>query len=186
MKGVELPINVLVIVVIAVIVLLAVVAVYFTGWTPYASSAEVETVKNDVCRQLVMGHSCNEDPDQIEITNFDADMSGTIDSNDDLQDLCDNYYGTLGDVDACKALCGCGEVTTVVGGGGPSPPTACSCDWVSTSGNSCPTIDCIIIGLGNGLFSRCVCNNPGCGSCVDSLGTNRPGDTGAIYCILCP
>jgi hypothetical protein len=115
MKGVELPINVLVIIVIAVIVLLAIVAVYFAGWTPYASSAGVDAIKNDACRK--MSYDCSKDPTTIEITNFDVDGDGSsgvdasgapIDTGDNLQELCETYYDVgPTDLDACRRLCGC-------------------------------------------------------------------------------
>ena len=70
MKGIELPINVLVIIVIAVIVLLGLIAVYFAGWTPYASSAGVDAIKNDACRK--MAYDCSKEPVDIVITNFDS------------------------------------------------------------------------------------------------------------------
>ena len=53
MKGIELPINILVIVAIAVIVLLGMVALYFAGWTPFSSSLSYQSVKNTACEQLV-------------------------------------------------------------------------------------------------------------------------------------
>lgn len=50
MKGVELPINILVVVAIAVIVLLGLVALYFIGFTPFSLSAGIEAIKNGGCR----------------------------------------------------------------------------------------------------------------------------------------
>jgi hypothetical protein len=171
MKGIELPINVLIIVVIAVIVLLGIIAVYFAGWTPYASSSGVDAVKNDACRILVMGHGCDIEPDQIEITNFDG--------ADDLQELCDVYFGTGGDIDACKAICGCGGVVSILGGGGGGGGGTCVCDWVPWS----PSVSCFIISLGiNGYMSTCECNNPGCGgTCINAVGNTV--SEGAAACI---
>jgi hypothetical protein len=104
MRGVELPINVLVIVVIAVIVLLAVVAVYFAGWTPYASSAGTDAIKNDLCRRL--SYDCSKDPTTIP-SNFDVGDDGST-ANDNLQGLCEVYYDiTPADLDGCRRLCGC-------------------------------------------------------------------------------
>ena len=175
MKGIELPINVLVIVVIVVIVLIAVIAVYFTGWTPYASSAGLDATKNDICRRLVMGHGCNVDPDQIEITTFDADNSGTLNDGDNLQDLCDNFYATGGDVDACKAICGCGGVVNIIGGGGGgggggSACTACSLVWdCSDCDDECGS-PALQHDTGN-----CVCTPPGCtGGQTCTFGAQTP------------
>ena len=105
MKGVELPINVLIIVVIAIIVLLAIVAVFFIGWTPYASSAGIDAVKNDACRK--MSYDCSKDPTTIDITNFDVANDGST-ANDNLQGLCETYYDIgATDLNACRRLCGC-------------------------------------------------------------------------------
>jgi hypothetical protein len=104
MKGVELPINVLVIIVIAVIVLLAIVAVYFAGWTPYASSAGVDAIKNDLCRRLA--YDCSKDPTTIPANLDVGDDADPL--NDNLQGLCEVYYDIgSGDLDACRRLCGC-------------------------------------------------------------------------------
>jgi len=52
-KGVELPINILVVVAIAVIVLLGLVALYFIGFNPFSVSAGIESIKNDACRRYI-------------------------------------------------------------------------------------------------------------------------------------
>ena len=50
MKGVELPINILVIVAIAVIVLLGLVALYFIGFNPFSTTTALDSTKNSGCR----------------------------------------------------------------------------------------------------------------------------------------
>jgi len=132
MKGMELPINVMVIVVICVIVLLAVVALFFGVWNPFKTTATLETAKNNACQMLVsMG--CPSNPESISVRDFDANRNGTVnddgtgtiswDSNhdcysaaatnnigDNLASLCVCYYnlkGTTGPTD-CEKLCGCG------------------------------------------------------------------------------
>jgi hypothetical protein len=130
MKGLELPINVLVIVAIAVIVLLGIVALYLGGWTPFGSSIGVESVKNEACAELVR-KGCNIATSSINIPNFDADQDGlsgynsygiaqdigsdtigscgssaTGDLDDNLYNLCECYYGRTSEVE-CKRLCGC-------------------------------------------------------------------------------
>ena len=120
MKGVSLPINVLVIVVIAVIVLLGIVALYFGGFSPFGAAIGVEGAKNDACGRLVrMG--CSSSTGSINVTNFDADMDGNIDpgtetfsggiltcanGNDNLGRLCACYYNRTTDSN-CRRLCGC-------------------------------------------------------------------------------
>jgi hypothetical protein len=117
MKGLSLPINVLVIVVVAVIVLLGVVALYFGGFSPFSAAIGVEGAKNDACGRLVRLRCV--DPGSINITNFDANMDGNIvpgtessfpstcaGGNDNLARLCICYYNRTTNAD-CKRLCGC-------------------------------------------------------------------------------
>jgi hypothetical protein len=109
MKGVSLPINVLVIVVIAIIVLLGIIALYFGGFSPFSTSISVEGVKNAACGELVR-RQCMLNPSTMILSDydiiFDADKSGTITSADTLLALCINFYSRNTDVD-CKRLCGC-------------------------------------------------------------------------------
>jgi hypothetical protein len=144
MKGIALPIEVLVVVVVVVIVLLGLVAVYFSGWSPFAATAGVEGVKGVACRKLVMGHNCGTDPVNIEVTG--------LEDIDDLQELCDTYYGTGNDPEACKYVCGCGGVTVISG------PSGCSCDWQfdATAG---PNGDGCSSGFG---WYDCVCDETPC------------------------
>jgi hypothetical protein len=130
MKGVELPINSLVIIVICLIVLLSVVAFYFFGWRPWSMTVTQESARNNACQMLaVMG--CRAHPANISVSSFDADKDGNIDpltssiyittiscSNpsdvntfDSLWSLCVCYYNlpqTDGGVESCKTdICGC-------------------------------------------------------------------------------
>ena len=102
MKGIELPINILVIVAIAVIVLLGMVALYFAGWTPFSNSLSYQSVKNDACEELVRT-GCG-DTTAINLGNFNADDDDT--DVDTLQELCENYYNADDQV-ACRNVCGC-------------------------------------------------------------------------------
>jgi hypothetical protein len=176
MKGVALPIEVLVIIVIAVIVLLGMVAVYFAGWTPFAETSGIDAIKNNACRKLA--YDCSKSPTDITVEG----VSGIT----NLQELCDTYFGTAGSDEACKRICGCGGDVTISGGGSspPSPPP-CSCGWVSVSGISCPATNCYLNSV-RGIYATCKCNDPGCGRCLDSQGIERQGDTGYRFCIVCP
>ena len=106
MKGVELPINILVIVAIAVIVLLGLVALYFTGFGPFSQTAGQEAIKNQACAALNPREGCTADPTSINI-NYDVDGDGTM---DDWQDFANAFYGCGTDPNpsACaKRICGC-------------------------------------------------------------------------------
>jgi len=110
-KGVELPINILVIVAIAVIVLLGLIALYFVGWGPFAGAAGLEGVKNAACRELVQENRCNLTTlSLIPTPNFDADKDGTpgetAAAGDNLDNLCEKYFNYPDDAD-CGRLCGC-------------------------------------------------------------------------------
>jgi hypothetical protein len=89
MKGVELPVNVLIIVVLALIVLLAIIALFFGVWNPTQITAEA--AKNSACYTL-LSTGC-EDPERIATDNFDANNDGVVNEYDTLQELCENYYG---------------------------------------------------------------------------------------------
>jgi hypothetical protein len=131
MKGVELPINTLVIVAIAVIVLLALVAMYFTGFNPFTSTVGLEGIRGEACRQMAQLKQCKADPEDIPTEGFDSDQDGKIggteltrgwdwkksdcgstpgfttnDDGDNLASLCHCYYG-IDEEGPCKTLCGC-------------------------------------------------------------------------------
>lgn len=146
MKAMAIPIEVLVIVVVAVIVLLGIVAVYFSGWSPYASTTGAEGVKTVACRQLVFGHNCGVDPDQISVFGLEGVSN--------LQELCDNYFGSGGDPEACKYVCGCGGVISI-GTGGPSWPTATCGDGIMTPPEDCDIGSDLIPGTGDDVDSAC-------------------------------
>lgn len=119
MKGLSLPINVLVIVVIAIIVLLGVVAIYFGGFSPFSSAISVEGAKNAACGELVR-KNCAVNPGAIVIQNFDANNDTNINpgseatltalacnaGSDNLGRLCACFYSRTTNID-CKRLCGC-------------------------------------------------------------------------------
>jgi len=117
MKGISLPINVLVIVAIAIVVLLGLVAMYFTGFGPFTTAAGLEGIKNEACRVLVQEKRCKVYTYEITISNFDANKNGNNDpgaswdwtagtGDDNLAALCYNYYGIRGEA-SCKQLCQC-------------------------------------------------------------------------------
>ena len=104
MKGVELPINILVIVAIAVIVLLGLVALYFVGFNPFSTTAGLEGIKNKACQALVQTNNCGVATSTIPVS---YDVGGDSDAtNDFLDDFCATYYSRTTE-SACKALCSC-------------------------------------------------------------------------------
>ncbi|MCD6477152.1 MAG: hypothetical protein J7K26_03280 [Candidatus Aenigmarchaeota archaeon] len=76
MKGIELPINLLVIISIAVIVLLGLIAMYTLGIGPFTASVGLESVKNAACAAL-QRDNCVSPTDEI-IVNFDANKDGEV------------------------------------------------------------------------------------------------------------
>jgi hypothetical protein len=123
MKGIELPINVLIIIAVAVIVLIAIVAMFYPAFTSGSGTVTLDVAKSQACRALTAS-SCLVDPSKININNFDANKNGTINpglgdgsptcgvtaSGDNLWTLCHCYLGTGTDAQGCqdcKTLCGC-------------------------------------------------------------------------------
>lgn len=117
MKGVELPINLIIIIALALIVLLSVVSLYFSGWLPGALTINVDSVKTESCKRLMP--QCYNDVSLVTIDNFDADKDGILDpdigvgdcsepggpSNDNLYMLCQCYYNA--NEDECRDICMC-------------------------------------------------------------------------------
>ena len=129
MKGVELPINLLVIITIAVIVLLGLIAMYTLGIGPFTQSVGLEAVKNTACAAL-QRDGCMYSPSEYSV-NFDAngdDFVCTKDTDgfdadtkqcivgqgnaqttypmDNLQILCSKYFNADSEAE-CKRICGC-------------------------------------------------------------------------------
>lgn len=134
MRGIELPINALIIIVIAVIVLVALIAMFYPAFSGGSQTVSVESVKSTACQILVEAKKCGAttpltNTSQITISNFDANKDGTNGDNmantvnsgvtfptscttashpdhDNLASLCICYYSIYTEV-GCKALCGC-------------------------------------------------------------------------------
>jgi hypothetical protein len=85
MKGIELPINILVVVAVAIIVLLGVIALYFSGFIGPAGTMTAQTAKGKYCAMVTQNpNGCvyvasgGVDLTLIQITDFDANQDGTI------------------------------------------------------------------------------------------------------------
>jgi len=130
MKGIELPINILIIVVVAVIVLIAVIAMFYPAFNSGSGILTLEAAKTQACQSIVEGLKCDTGIglNTIIIYDFDADKDntkGTTDagtntgascptvgppaSNDNLYMLCQCYYQLSGASlpSDCRKLCGC-------------------------------------------------------------------------------
>jgi len=151
MKGITLPVNVLVLVAIAVIVLMGLVGLYFTGFSPFGQASGVESVKNEACRDLLIVKRCLNATNTIKITKFDANKNGVNDSgtnwnwgsgtgDDNLAALCYNYFGARNE-SQCKSVCTCVGMG-ISGGDGGSLPPGCTCPGGWQNG-ACGTGGCI-------------------------------------------
>jgi hypothetical protein len=119
MKGIELPINALIIITVAVLVLLGIVALWMSGWGGGSQGITLEAAKTIGCAALLRDSAgCTSvDPGLImfdgvsafrHVVRFDADGNGTPgELTDTLQQLCNRYYGTATAGD-CRKVCGCG------------------------------------------------------------------------------
>ena len=94
-KGIELPINVLVILVIAVLVMISMVLFIFG-----LPSLDCDTAKSSGCFKMVQ--DCEADPSSIPVEKFTHD--GQVIS--DLQEVCTKCYGKE-TADECREFCGC-------------------------------------------------------------------------------
>jgi hypothetical protein len=127
MKGIELPINILVIIAVAVIVLLGVIALYFSGFMGPAKVLDQNSAKQKYCAVVMRsptgcqgGIALN----SILITDFDADQDTQLDfgnvfawadacptalagaQKDNLAALLRCYYGIASESEGLKS-CGC-------------------------------------------------------------------------------
>jgi len=90
MKGIELPVNVLVIIAIAVLVMLGIIALYVSGMSTWNPVAQYMT-ENEACGELKSAAPpCGISTDNIGM-NWDADKNGLINNLDTLTAYCENY-----------------------------------------------------------------------------------------------
>lgn len=110
MKGLELPVNILVVIAVAVIVLLGITALYLAGFTPFGTSISTQSAWNAACQNVVASCSYYDTTDRLNdiVTIIDADGDG---SNDDLMQLCQflhkNATPTSNEAANCRRACGC-------------------------------------------------------------------------------
>jgi hypothetical protein len=165
LKGVELPINAIIIILLCIAVLLAVITMFFGVWRPGQGSISLEAAKSSGC-QMLSSMGCNAMTASIPIRGFDANKDGTlsegsaksiittattcpltISTQDNLLMLCQCWYLITGadenavDSKCKKQVCGCQESGT---GGSGSGGGACSGVTCSAgTGWTCPLSGCV-------------------------------------------
>ena len=127
MKGLDLTISAIILIILALVVLAAGATFFFGVFNPTYAGTNLETAKNAACQTLA-GMGCTPNTWTIDVRNFDADKDSGFDSgsghdattacggaplNDNLFMLCRCYYGISGseteiDSNCKKTVCGCG------------------------------------------------------------------------------
>jgi hypothetical protein len=134
MKGMELPVNALVIILIAVLVLLGIVALWMGGWVAGAQGVTIEAAKAAACSELMRYYlGCTAlEPYTIGISNFDANKNGAILSGILPGDWC-WAIGVPGGALACPAKSVCGTTST----GKDNLASLCSCYYSAWTASDC-------------------------------------------------
>ena len=111
MKGVELPISTIVVIVISIIVLVAIIALFGNVWNPGSDLAKLEGAKSNACQMLASINGCKSTDDGITktviVNGFDADKNGrTIGGTGVVVPNCNNN-ADITDHDNLFTLCKC-------------------------------------------------------------------------------
>jgi hypothetical protein len=124
MKGAELPVNTIIIIVLAILVLVAIITIYSGTYSPARGSMNLDAVKNNACQDLI-NRGCYVSSGAIPVINFDANMNGNnivggtenyapsdalvCDGNggDNLARLCACYYGVSTERQCRESICHC-------------------------------------------------------------------------------
>ena len=118
MKGAQLTINTLVILVLAVIVLIGLIAFFMGVWTPSTSGINIESIKNSACQRFVSA-GCDKSTASIKVDDYGEgpdkylldlckDKYGCgIEDKDENGNGLGTYGGYESEDDCCKAVCGC-------------------------------------------------------------------------------
>lgn len=111
MKGLELPINMIIVVAVALLVLMT-VFVFFLGSTGSGlGSIEKANLKNRMCTALSSGYSCNPtNVNSISVTGYKKSGGGIVPTTEatsrvTLLELC--QLDGISDAAACARSCGC-------------------------------------------------------------------------------
>lgn len=118
MKGIELPINTIIVIAIALLVLLGITALWMSSWGGGSQGVTMEAAKAAGCGALMRNSTgcAGADTTAINYTGtypavprMDVNNDHNIDGGDTLQHLCETYYGVAaGDQVGCRRVCGCG------------------------------------------------------------------------------
>ena len=86
MKGIELPINILVIIAVAIIVLLGVIALFYSAWFPGVAPVGSQSAITAACGQASR-QGCS--------VAVPADLSVSYKTYTSLEDFCENEYTSM-------------------------------------------------------------------------------------------
>lgn len=103
MKGMELPVSMIVVIAVAVLVLVAVIAFFVSGFSNSSNSISQEQAFVTGCNNLRSIYSCN--PDSVNSVSIPGYKPSGSSSNGCLAQLC-SIKGAR-DTIKCAQLCGC-------------------------------------------------------------------------------
>ncbi len=107
MKGLSLPINLIVILAIAVMILVIVSAWFVGVFTTQQLTAADEDAFRSGCQRLRLDYSCAVSPTTITISGY-RPFANSPAEGDTLLTACIRKFPENGrDIDACKEKCGC-------------------------------------------------------------------------------
>ncbi len=101
MKGIELPVNALIVIVLAIAVFVGIIAFFMGVWGPSTTGVNLESVKNTACQKFVsLGYCGDSTKDGSSITT-DAVTCFEQADLDDLKEIAINCYGVADAQELC-------------------------------------------------------------------------------------
>jgi hypothetical protein len=97
MKGIELPINILVIVAVAIIVLLGIIALFYSSWFTGTGPVTSQTAVSQACN-IATRTGCEATPLTITMTGYKGYLN--------LHEFCVGEYQTTTDEQCLSLACG--------------------------------------------------------------------------------
>ncbi|MFH1474101.1 MAG: hypothetical protein ABIE55_04415 [Candidatus Aenigmatarchaeota archaeon] len=109
MKGMELPINAIIVIVIVLIVLTTGLAFFFNAFDPSSVGSSLQSATSSTCIKINPDFCKNKDPERtiasrMAVQDFDANNNGVVNEHvpngqystsigdDNLDELCSNFY----------------------------------------------------------------------------------------------